>query len=124
MQDGIFRLQLKSDFTDFKFPKKGLNTALILMTILDIWMLMMLMVPRPERTKLLISIQELEIPDNFLKLLSSKTYVEFKPLIANSRYLSDDSIMLPSEFRFSTMGNKWTSVKLALSTLPYYRFLT
>ncbi|OUS24548.1 hypothetical protein A9Q99_24440 [Gammaproteobacteria bacterium 45_16_T64] len=121
-QHHLFRLQLESKVTALDIPRGGFSPASSLMTMLDIWMIMILSTPTESKTRLLLSINKLDIlPDPERQLISGVS-AEVIMDTSRSRALPGGLHMVPTKMRFSPIDDNWSLAQIAAGGQPYYHF--
>jgi len=119
--DGIYYMRLVPHVTEADIPSAGFTPPTALMTLLDIWMIMLMTIPRPEQTKLLLGIRELDIPDDIGRQLTSDITIECHPHFDRSRMMNSGVILLPIDFRLNGFDEAWRRIQMGLSIQPYYQ---
>ncbi len=120
----VYHMRLALRAADECIPPGGFTPASSLMTSLDFIMIMWLTLPYPYRTKLLLRIMELDVLPDPVNQLSNGVTVQILPHEDKKRRINDDFWLMPADFRFSPLEEKFKRVHIAIGDLPYYKVVT
>ena len=116
----LYRVQLATRVPDEVVPAGGFTPAASLMSALDVMLLMLLHLPYPEPTRLLLRVAELDIPFDPVAQLAGGC-LEVRS--AKERLMNSGMRFIRAGYRFSPLEGRFRSIQIGLSDAPYYRFV-
>ncbi len=117
----VYQMTLSTDIDAIHVPQHGFSVAASLMTILDIVIIMMFRYPSAAKTNLLLRISELDLIADLPTVLSSGLTIEAIPRESKVYRINDDFNLMPVDYRFSPLEQKFKRFHVAMGNQPYYR---
>lgn len=120
----VYRMTLSTELDSKHIPNGGFSVAASLMTILDMVIIMMFTYPSAAKTNLLLRISELDLIEDLPEVLTSGLTIEAIPREKKKYRINEGFELMPVDYRFAPLEEKFKRFHVAMGDQPYYRVVT